>query len=314
MKALVVGAAGNIGSALVPALTKRGHSVVALIHSPKQRERIEGPGVEVVVGDLSDLKNMEHIADGIDVVFHLIGYLFAPRRSQIIDRNVTAAENITEFCLNAGIKRIIFSSSVLVYSRDVPLPAAEDEPVGAETAYGQAKIHIEKYLMSLADKGLVPTIIRVGHVYGKGVSAVEEFKYYIKKGWYRTAGKADHLIPPVFVGDLVEAMVLAAETESAAGQIFNVNDDEPMPLKQFSDLIAKELGKKPVKSIPGWLFNIIALLNEGISFFSNKRPLFDLDTVKLMQTAHWGDNSKAKEVLGWQPRYKSFREGIKECF
>ncbi len=314
MKALVVGAAGNIGSALVFELAKRGHEVRALIHRDEQRKKFEGLDVEFVVGDVMDFESIKEIANGVDIVYHLVGYLFAPRLTQIVPMNMAAAKNVAKACLESGVKRIVFTSSVLVYPVDAKLPVSEDHSLEASTEYEKAKIEVEKYLLGLSAEGLNPTIIRVGHVYGLGVTAVEEFKYYIKKGLYFTAGNGNHIIPPVFVGDLANALALAAEKEEAIGQVFNVNDDDPMTLREFSNLIAKELGKKPVKGFPVWLFKTIAVFNEAGSFVANRRPWFDRDTVKLMQAPHWGDNAKAKKILGWQPQYKSFKEGVKLCF
>lgn len=314
MKILVTGASGNIGSAVVPELVSRGHQVKAVIHSEKQRKKFENLNVEIIKADIFNENSLDDHMKGIDVVIHLVGYLFAPRRSQIVELNMKAAKSVANACLKNNVGRIIFSSSVLVYPSTADLPVKEDSILEASTEYEKAKIEVEKYLFSLADKGLKTTVIRIGHVYGKGVSAVDEFIFYISKGLYRTAGDGKHIIPPVYVGDLANAFALAAENEAAVGEVFNINDDSPMTLKEFSDLIALNIGKKPVKSAPIGLFNAIAAFNEATSFVINRRPFFDLDTVKLMSSPHWGDNSKAKEILGWQPEVKSFKEGVKLCF
>ena len=170
------------------------------------------------------------------------------------------------------------------------------------------------FLFSLIDRSLIPTILRVGHVYGRGISSVEEFKTMIARGVFSLPGSAEHLIPPIHIDDLVIAMAMVAESNKAAGKIYNINDDHPISLKEFCDQLATYMGKPKVDTLPVWLFKSAALLFETISFFTKRRPFFDRDTVKLMTMAHWGDNSKIKEELGWKPDYKSFYDGVGSCF
>lgn len=311
MKALVVGATGNVGSKLVECLASRGHQVRGISRSKTEDPR---ENVEMVVGDVTDPTSLRAAAEGMDVVYHLVGYLFAPRRSQVESLNMTAARNVAETAIEAGVKRIVFTSSVLVYGPEAVMPTPEEHPRRPDTAYSRAKVAVEDYLLSLKSRGLDATIMRVGHVYGPGVSTVEEFKGLIRLGLYRTAGKKDHVIPPINADDLALALCLAGETPKAAGRIYNVNDDDPITLRQFSNLIAARLGKGPVKSSPVWVFKATAGLLEAVSRVSGRRPFFDLDTVTLMMEPHSGDNSRLKNELGWEPAYKSFKEGVDACF
>lgn len=313
MKALVVGATGNIGSRLVPALLSRGHDVRVVVR-PDSKKRPVPNTVEVFPADVMGPDSLNGAADGIDVVYHLVGYLFAPKRSLVEPLNIAAARNVAEMALDARVKRLVFTSSVLVYGPGARLPSAEDDPRHPDTAYSRAKAVVEDYLLGLTRRGLRATIMRVGHVYGLGVSAVEEFKNLIGCGLYRTASSGNHLIPPINVDDLALALCLAGEESKAAGRIYNVNDDEPLRLREFSDLIAARMGKGAVKSAPVWFFKSVALLLESFARVTGRPPFFDLDTVKLMTEAHWGDNTRLKEELGWEPKYKSFREGVATCF
>lgn len=312
MKALVVGASGNIGSRLVVALHSRGHDVRALIR-PGSLRPVAG-GAEIFPADVMEPAGLKGAADGVDVVYHLVGYLFAPRRSLVEPLNMAAARNVAEMAIDAGVKRLVFTSSALVYGPGARMPSAEDDFRRPDTAYSRAKAAVEDYLLGLAPRGLQATILRVGHVYGLNVSAIEEFKNLIGRGFYRTAGPGDHLIPPINVDDLALALCLAGENTKAAGRTYNVNDDEPLPLREFSDLLAERMGKGPVKSAPVWLFKSAATFLESLSKVTGRQPFFDRDTVTLMMEAHGGDNARLKRELGWAPKYKSFREGVATCF
>ena len=312
MKALIVGASGNIGSRLVPALRSRGHEVRAMVR-PDSKRRPAADNVEIFSADVMKAAELKGAAGGVDVVYHLVGYLFAPRRSQVEPLNMAAARNVAEMAMAAGVNRLVFTSSVLVYGPNGRLPSAEDDPRRPDTAYSRAKAAVEDYLLSLAPH-LQATIMRVGHVYGPNVSAIEEFKNLIERGFYRTAGPGEHLTPPINVDDLALALCLAGENPKAASRIYNVNDDEPLPLREFSDLLAERIGKGPVKRAPVWVFKSAAALLESLSKVTGRQPFFDLDTVTLMTEAHSGDNARLKRELGWSPKYKSFREGVATCF
>ena len=315
MKTLVAGATGNVGFALVRELLARGHSVRAMVRPGSLRaSKLDELDIDKVVTELSDESAWSKAGEGADVMYHLIGYLFAPKRSMIEPLNMAAARDAARLCLETGIKHLVFTSSVLVYGPAATMPSREDDARRPNTAYSRAKAAIEDYLLGLADEGLDVTVLRLGHVYGRNVSTVEEFKSLIHLGAYRLAGPGDHLIPPVHVDDVAKALALAGENEAARGQAYNVNDDQPIPLREFSDLLAREIGRPPVKSAPVSLFSASAALLEFLALFTGNPPFFDRDTVRLMSNAHHGDTAKIKQELGWTPRYPSFREGVKTCF
>ncbi len=314
MKILVTGAAGNIGSHLIPILVDRGHQIRAVVRSKNQARHLAYPNIEIVEADVMDPKSIAGIADGMDLTYQLVGYLFAPKRHQVETDNLTATKNIARECLKSQVRRIIYSSSLLVYGQNPNIPSLEKDDPNPNTPYGRGKRSAEEFLLSLAGNGLAATILRVGHVYGSGVSSVEEFKNMIARGVFSLPGKGDHLIAPINVDDLAIAMTMAAENKRSAGQIYNVNDDHPLSLKKFSDLLAEYMGKPDTGTLPVWLFKSAALFFETISRFTKRRPFFDRDTVKLLTMAHWGDTSKIKADLGWEPYYKSFNEGLSTCF
>ena len=314
MKVVVVGAGGNIGSRLVRELCDRGHEVRGIFRNEKSADRVGDYDFDVFVADIMDENDLRGAFDGYDVCYHLVGYLFAPRKSQIEDINMAAARNVSKACLESGVKRIVFTSSILVYGPDAIMPSKEETRRNPDTAYSKAKVKVEDHLLALESSGISITILRVGHVYGPDVSTVEEFKCLMRKNLYRTAGRADHHIPPIHVEDLANGLALAGESERAKNEIFNISDDEKVTLQEFCDLIASGLGKRPFKSAPVWFFNMSAVFLEALSALTNRRPFFDRDTVVLMREEHYGDNSKIKNVLGWEPKYRSVYEGIDTCF
>jgi UDP-glucose 4-epimerase len=237
MKALVTGGAGFIGSNLVDALLARGDEVVVVDDlSTGRRENLEAGlegGASLVEADIRDRATMEQIAgrEQPEVVFHLAAQIDV--RKSIADPafdasiNVGGTANVLEAARAADVRRIVFSSTGgAIYGEGdgQQLPLAEDAPLAPEAPYGQSKFAGEGYL-ALYERlyGLSSVPLRLGNVYGPrqdplgeaGVIAI--FCGCLREGKRPTVfGDGKQTRDYIYVGDVVAAMLAAADAETTA--------------------------------------------------------------------------------------------------
>ena len=164
MKLLITGGAGFIGSHTVVELLNAGHEIVVLdnlsnssVASLKRIEKITEKSVSFIEGDVRDRSLLDSVfaAHQIDAVVHFAG-LKAVGESvrqplRYYDNNVAGTVTLTEAMAEAGVRRIVFSSSATVYGEPDTMPIAETCPVGNPTnPYGSSKLMVERILQDLA--------------------------------------------------------------------------------------------------------------------------------------------------------------------
>ena len=241
MKALVTGGAGFIGSNLVDALLARGDEVTVVDDlSTGRRENLEpglAAGAALVEADIRDREALEGIAreHEPEVVFHLAAQIDV--RKSIADPawdasiNVGGTANVLEAARAAGCGRLVFSSTggaIYGEGEGQELPLAEDAPLAPEAPYGQSKFAGEGYL-ALYERlyGLSSVPLRLGNVFGPrqdplgeaGVVAI--FCGRLREGKRPTVfGDGRQTRDYIYVGDVVAAMLTAAESEATGP--FNV--------------------------------------------------------------------------------------------
>lgn len=236
MRALVTGGAGFIGSNLTDALLARGDEVIILDDlSTGRRENIEqalASGATLVEADIRDRAAIEEIAgrERPEVIFHLAAQIDV--RKSVADPafdaaiNVGGTANVLEAARAAGVRRVVFSSTGgAIYGEGdgQELPLREDAPLAPEAPYGQSKLAGEGYL-ALYERlyGLSSVPLRLGNVYGPrqdplgeaGVVAI--FCGRLREGSKPTVfGDGKQTRDYIYVGDVVSAMLAAAETETS---------------------------------------------------------------------------------------------------
>jgi UDP-glucose 4-epimerase len=235
MKALVTGGAGFIGSNLTDALLARGDEAIVVDNlSTGRRENLEpalANGATLVEADIRDREALEELfgRERPEVVFHLAAQIDV--RKSIADPafdasiNVGGTANVLEAARVAESRRVIFSSTggaIYGEGEGQELPLAEDAPLAPEAPYGQSKYAGEGYL-ALYERlyGLSSVPLRLGNVYGPrqdplgeaGVIAI--FCGKLREGERPTVfGDGKQTRDYIYVGDVVSAMLAAAESET----------------------------------------------------------------------------------------------------
>ena len=133
MTALVTGASGFVGSAVVRALLDSGEAVRAFVRPSSDRSNLNDLKIGIEIGDLRDRASLDRAMQGCDTVFHVAAdyRLWVPAPSEMFHANVDGTRNVMEAAGNAGVRRIVYTSSVatLGLPQNESLPANEQTPV-----------------------------------------------------------------------------------------------------------------------------------------------------------------------------------------
>ena len=164
-KTLITGGSGFVGSAVVRQLIAAGYSVRALVRSNSDRRNLMGLPVEIVTGDLRDRSSLDRALAGCSSLFHVAAVykLWVRRREEIYETNVAGTRNIMLAAANAGVTRIIYTSSVATLGLTPDgSPADENTPASLSDMIGhykRSKFLAEAEVKGLADKEGLPVVI-----------------------------------------------------------------------------------------------------------------------------------------------------------
>jgi UDP-glucose 4-epimerase len=298
-KVLVTGGAGFIGSNLVRALLERGDDVRVLDNfSTGNRTNLEGLDVEVVEGELRSYERVHNAVNGAEVVYHLGALGSVPRSVQ--DPLTSSAVNI-EGTLNvllaardAGVRRVVFSSSSSVYGPQETLPVAEEVALDPLSPYGVAKLAAECYCVAFSRvyHRFETVVVRYFNVFGPRQSpgsayaaVIPLFLTAIAEGRPITVnGDGEQRRDFTYVDDVVEGTLRAADTVGVSGRVFNVAASAPASVNELADTIGVILGKEVVRQ-------------EAPPRAGDIRN-------------SWADVTAAREALGWEPTV-GLEEGLR---
>ncbi len=322
-KALVTGATGFIGSHLVERLLAEGYQVRALARSAARARRSLPARVRLALGDVRDIESLRTAAEGIDLVFHAAATVTTLGLWRRFDQTtVRGTENVLRASAEAGVRRFVLFSSPAVYD-DSALASGfvrEDAPLtsGRWTAafgfYGRSKMLAERAAFRYHSEGrLSVTSLRPTWVYGPRDESIFPYvRLYLKMPFALWIGDHDPLMPFVYVTDVAEAALLAAQTEAAAGQAYNVSGPG-YRLRDFLSALAEGIGGRvPSLAVPHRLATAAAAaLQVGMLPLSPwLTPPVTPAALSLLKRDVRFDVSKAERELGWRPRV-AMEEGIR---
>lgn len=296
---LVTGGGGFIGSHIARALVRRGDRVRVLDNGfSGGPERIADvrQDVEWIDGDVRDTECLQRVLQGVEVVFHEAAIASVPRSiaepELAHSSNLTGTLNVLVAAQRAGARRVVFASSSAVYG-DLPgSPKSETMPLQPLSPYAAQKAASEYYLQIWHRlHGLETVALRYFNVFGPMQDPQSEYAAVIPKfittvlsgGEPTIFGDGEQSRDFIFVENVVEANLLAAQKPAAAGQILNVGSGASITLNQFIAHLSRITGREihPVYAAP--------------------RPGDIRESV--------ADISRLQAVLGYQPLV-SFGEGL----
>ena len=268
MKYLVTGGAGFIGSNIVEELVKRKHQVRVLDNFATGRRQNIIPfinNIELIEGDLRSYHIVRGAVDDVDFVLHQGALPSVPRSINdpitTNEVNVTGTLNILNAANDAGVKRVVFASSSSIYGDSERLPKQEDMIPNPLSPYAVSKLAGEKYCQVFSKiYKLHTTCLRYFNVFGPRQDPTSQYSAVIPK--FITAIAQDR--QPVIFGDglqsrdftfvtnVIQANILATETDTPSGMVFNCACHERIDLNHLVQTINKIVGKniEPIYSEP----------------------------------------------------------------
>ena len=257
---LVTGGAGFIGSHVVEALLARGESVRVFDNfttgSKTNLDSVQEE-IEVIVGDVTDSVAVRKAMQGVELVFHLAA--LAPAPSQGIDPLVvhhvvaTGTLHVLQAAREVQARRVVFAGSANVYRSEDDAPRQESDPTAPRSLYSIAKLTAEDYCTAFHQiYGLDTVRLRYFNVFGPRQSAGNLHAELVARLLQSmSAGKRPLLRGDgrqkrdfTYVGDVVQANLLAADAPRVAGKVYNIATGQPTSLLDLVAAINEVLGAK----------------------------------------------------------------------
>ena len=251
MKALVTGASGFIGGRLVERLVRQGADVRVLVRNPASAARLARFPLTFHLGDVTNAADLEKAVQGCELVFHCAyGTTGSQKRRAWVNR--VGTERTLEAAHKAGVKRVVYLSTLMVYGQTADGDLDETAPRRRfGNAYSDSKLDAEGIALQYSRSGRVPvTILQPTAVYGPygGVWTAQSLAA-LKTGRVILVNGGDGLANAVYVDDLVSAMLLAAEKDAAVGEAFLISGPDAVTWRDLYGRFARMLGDGPERTV-----------------------------------------------------------------
>jgi len=312
-KILVTGATGFIGSHLTELLLRKKYSVSCLARDPANLRWISGMDVDVKVGDCLKPETLADAVQQASVVIHAAGVTKARRAREYYDVNHIGTRNLLEACArhNPGIEKFILISSLAAAgpSQDGK-PVKDSDPPQPVSDYGRSKLLAETAALACKEKFPV-VILRPSAVYGPRDRDMYELFRWAGRGITLEISGRERFLNFCYVGDLVNAIVLAMEQQTASGSTYFVAEDRPYSWSEFRQALLTSGGVKArTIKIPYAAAYLIGLASEAGSLFMSRPALTNRQKVLEASQTYWiCDLAKSEKELGFKAAH-SLRQGL----
>lgn len=299
LRILITGAAGNLGSLLARHLVPAGHELRLMYHrTPLPAGVLAAPNVRPVKADLANPSTLGAAVQGVDVVIHFAGRLFAARPETFLrDTNTRWFSNLMDAALIAKVPRVILTSFPHVEgATSVEQPATgrlDRQPV---SVHAQTRLEEERLLFDRTQRSeTTPVVLRLGMIYGRGILMIEAARWLARRRLL-CVWKEPTLLQLLSTADFLRAAE-AAIIKPAIHGIYHVGDQQPVTVQQFLDAACRRWGCPAPMRMPYSLIYSAACLCESGAMIAKTRSPLTRDFVKLGRVPHWGDTRRAREEL-----------------
>jgi 2-alkyl-3-oxoalkanoate reductase len=308
MKIFLAGSTGVVGRHLLPLLVENKHDVVALIHTPQKGRIVEELGARPIVADVFKKDELFQAIQKTkpEIIIHQLTSLTSAGNFKKFDQEFALTnrfrteviDTMLEAARSSQARRFIAQSFCgWPYERKGGLVKTETDPLDPEPPKSFSKSlaairHLEQAVTTAAN--IEGFVMRYGIFYGPGTGISKDGAIVktVQSRKLPIVGNGNGHWSFVHMKDVARA-TLAAITNGSPG-IYNIVDDEPAPVKTWLPYLAEAVQAKPPRKLPVWLARLF--IGDG--------------GVSMMTKIRGGSNQKAKRELGWQPFYKSWRQGF----
>lgn len=319
MKIFVTGGTGFIGRHLVRRLVAEGHEVRCLSRSSRKARLLEEMGACPVSGDVNDRAALCEGMRGSDWLFHLANLysMWEPDRTRFARVNIAGTRLALEAALETGIKKVVYVSTVAVFGKPAEDPFDETCSPGPRlfSEYARTKAAANHIAWEFYHQhGLPLVVLYPGIVLGAGDEKASG--HYIQDIIRRRVPSTifhNSYATYVYIGDLVEVMLRAAEQPETVGQKYLIGC-QAMDGRSYARLIS-EVARVPLPlfRFPDWMVLAAAYLLTGAAAITRRPPLWGLsiDAGWTLKNGFRCDGSKAARELGI--RYTPVRKALEEA-
>jgi len=304
-RVLVTGAGGFIGSHLAEVLVKQGCQVKALVHynatsfiaNLNYVEQEILSEIEIVFGDIQDSHFCDKLTSDTDIVFHLAALIGIPYSYvaplSYVQTNIMGTVNLLNASLKNEVERFLHTSTSEVYGTAVYKPIDENHPLQGQSPYSATKIGADKLVESYYRSfEFNTTIMRPFNTFGPRQSLRAVIPTIVTQAIKSDKIHIGSITPKrdlMFVLDNVDAYLKAATRNDLGGETINFGTGKFYSIKEVINTVTRILGKEP------------EVIEERERIRPEKSEVMELLC----------DNSKAKDLLEWTPRY-DLEKGLRE--
>ncbi len=308
MTAVVTGASGHIGANLVRALIHRGERVRVVAH--RNTVPFDGLDVEVARGDVLDRESLVRAFEGGDILYHLAAVISIEGDPDGMVRrvNVEGAGNAAEAALAAGVRRMVYCSSVDAFDLRTGAGVIDEssarvpEMSRSHTAYGRSKADGERRVRALIDGGLDAVIVHPTGVIGPRDFEPSRLGHFFLRLQQRSLpslvrGGFDF----VDVGDVVSGILAAAE-RGRSGESYLLSGHRHT-ISELARMAEEATGvRRPRLTAPMWLARAGVPFIKGVARVTGNPPLYTAESLAALRCSSRIDRSKAGRDLGYTAR------------
>ena len=306
MRALVTGATGFVGAAVARALLKEGWEVRALVRKSSDRRNVQS--VETVEGDLADVSSLARALSGCEGLFHVAADYrlgaFDPR--QLYKTNVEGTRNILNAARDAGVRRVVYTSSVATIG--IPkdgTPGTEESPSTLEDMIGhykRSKYLAEEVAREAAKAGIAVVIVNPSTPVGPGdVKPTPTGQLVFDAAAGRMPAYVDTGLNIVHVDDVANGHLLAYH-RGRVGERYILGGQD-MTLREILIEIARLVGRKPPSvRLPSGVVMPIAYVAEAFARVTGRSTRVTVEGVRMARKLMFFSSAKAARELGYQWR------------
>ena len=320
MKSLVTGATGFLGSAVMRCLLTAGHEVRVLVRPGSNRKNLENFSVEITEGDLLDHQSLKRAVSGCDNLFHVAAdyRLWVPDPETMYAINVNGTQALIMAAAEAGIKRIVYTSSVATLGLNPDgSPANEETPSNLATIKGYykcSKYQAEQIVKKLTDDHQLPLIIvNPSTPIGPGdVRPTPTGRIVVDTLMGRMPAYVNTGLNIAHVDDIAQGHLLAYQ-QGKPGERYILGGDNMMLLQILQTI--DEINGTRINRIrmPVNLMLPLAWCMEKMATVTHTEPRATLDSIRMAKKLMFFSSAKAHRELGYQyrPAIEALRDAVR---
>jgi dihydroflavonol-4-reductase len=305
---LVTGATGLVGSAVVRALLRKGQHIRALVRPTSDRRNLAGLAIEIAEGSLEQPESLARAVTGCRYVYHVAAdyRLWVPDPEPMFRTNVVGTRDLMIAALEAGVERVVYTSSVATLGLIPEGSADEETPSRAEDMIGpykRSKFEAEEVVRNLAhDRGLPVVIANPSTPVGPGdLKPTPTGRMILEAARGQMPAFVDTGLNIVHVDDVAEGHLAAAE-KGRIGERY-ILGGENMSLAEILAQVSLAAGRRaPSLRLPHGMLYPVAVGAELAARLTGREPLITLDGVRMSRKKMFFSSEKASRELGYGPR------------